>query len=138
VRIHLLTHTDRREAVSCPFKSCSKTYRFRGSLSSHFSRYHKEATALDVKGSTLVPETDPAGTIDPLPVVNNGSCPSSPLHLPRSLEKHVSDSAPSDVAFSNALCDMYNVLMHEKKVPYTTIDYMVKKMVAFEVIATIF
>jgi hypothetical protein len=128
MRLHLLGHTDKREAVSCPFTQCSKTYRFRTSLATHFSRKHKNANVLDVRGADIE-----------MPLLNN----SSPLHSdvfespdsPPLLLNHLAcfPAATSETKFSNALCDFYNIVMHEKKIPYSTLDYMIKRLISFQV-----
>jgi hypothetical protein len=136
VRGHLLSHTDRREFVACPFKDCSRSYRFRSSLSSHFSRMHKNATSLDFKeteGKVVscheLPSAD--GVDSP-----NDADTASPIAVSPLQEQSHNPTFPavvSETQFSNALADFYNVLMHVHKVPYSTLDYIVKKVISFQV-----
>jgi hypothetical protein len=129
MRIHLLAHTDKREAVQCPFKACSKTYRFRGSLCSHFSRFHKNASVVDVKGCIQEPDQ----SCDIVSVIDNVSMPNASDNLPQMPVQPDSLSIPPVVTFAHGVADYYNILMHEKKIPYATLDYIVKKMISFEV-----
>jgi hypothetical protein len=129
MRLHLLSHTDRKETVSCPFMPCSKSYRIRGSLASHFTRCHKNVTALDVRGIDHEPVL--CGSSDP--EIPSAACPASPPGLPNSPASTNQISVPLELDFSNALADFYNVCLHEKNVPYSTLDYMIKKLISFQV-----
>lgn len=135
MRLHLLSHTDKKESVPCPFKSCSKSYRIRGSLTSHFSRCHRNVTAVDVKGSEEEPIQRDVSAPDIASTASIASIasPSSPTNHSCNLEEPVAIPIPSETAYSNALCDFYNVIMHEKKIPYDSLDYIVKKLVSFQV-----
>jgi uncharacterized C2H2 Zn-finger protein len=123
LKTHLLGHTDLKEWVQCPFKTCVKRYNVRTSLFSHFERCHKRATVLDVSNNSSSVETRDISFIDSNIQDNCGVT--------------VEDSDDSDFeaeclteGLVGAVGDFYNCLMNEKKVPHYTTDFIVEKMTA--------
>jgi hypothetical protein len=133
LKTHLYGHTDQHETVQCPFKKCPKSYNKTQSLRSHFHRNHKHATVLDV--------IDVSSSLDSVETTLNNTCIDNESQITAECSPepsvdtfHDSDSdsetAPLSEGLVGAVGDFYNCLMNEKKVPYSTTDFIAQKMTA--------
>jgi hypothetical protein len=125
---HLSEHARQSEEVSCPFKGCTRVYDKRRSLRSHFDRSHEGQSVSMLKQCTDSFQME-SNTSLLLPVPASETENSQHETADSTWTDSISLEEPNSSLLYN-LGDFYNQLMHSNRVPYSTVDFIIKKNLA--------
>jgi hypothetical protein len=129
LKIHLQEHAEDHENVVCPFINCSKEYNKKASLKCHFHRKHKNCTIFDVNSRYTGANISTNQLDIAEPNVDERDC-SVAAEWDYDSESDCAETATLPDSIVGAVGDFYNSLMHDKRVPYKTTDYIAQKIAA--------